>query len=66
MKTVIEGSGNEPEPDPEPNKKSDEPLELTPADPADEAEMPQPAIDETEATEAGWRIRWNPSLAREA
>ncbi len=68
MKTVIEDSGEQPEPkpDPEPNKEGDGPLELNPADPADQEDIPQPAIDDTNATEAGWRIRWNPSLAREA
>jgi hypothetical protein len=67
MKSVIE-KGEEPqqpESDPNANGDLDEPLELNPADPADEDLVPQPTIEDAKFLKAGWKIRFEPSLVHE-
>ena len=61
-----------------PLEGSDEQDEITPEpipmDPEDGIEIPAPELnspenssdDSTDATEAGWRIKWSPQFARQA
>jgi hypothetical protein len=68
MKAIIEDPERESGQQTEPESNGDETdgdLELHSPDPADEKPLPDPTIDDAKYQKAGWRIRFDSSLAHE-